>query len=133
MIVIFWSPLGFPVIQALPPNVTFTSEFFVDAISPLIVAAKPASDPGRRLVLHMDNVSPHRARLTARNPEENRIATSPHLAFSPDVTLSDLCLFGALKGHFSGRIYESLDRLVATIREIASTIARATFERVFLK
>jgi hypothetical protein len=52
MIIIFWSPLGFPVIQALPRKVTFTSKFFVDAILPYIVAAKPAGDSGRRMVLH---------------------------------------------------------------------------------
>jgi hypothetical protein len=47
-IIIFWSPLGFIVIQALPPKVTFTSELLIDAILPHIVAAKPAGDPGRR-------------------------------------------------------------------------------------
>jgi hypothetical protein len=71
MIVIFWSPFGFPVIQALPPEARVTSELFVDAILHHIVSAKPAGDPGRRLVLHMDNASPHRARLTAQNLEEN--------------------------------------------------------------
>jgi hypothetical protein len=59
------------VIQALPSKVTFTSEFFVDAILPHTIAAKPAGDHGRRLVLHMDNASPHCARLIARNLEEN--------------------------------------------------------------
>jgi hypothetical protein len=65
MVTIFWSPLGFRVIQALPPRVTFTPEFFFDAILPHIVAAKPLGDPGRRLVLHLDNASRHGARLTA--------------------------------------------------------------------
>jgi hypothetical protein len=46
MIIIFWSPLGVLVIQALPPKVTFTPELFVDAILSHIVATKPASDPG---------------------------------------------------------------------------------------
>jgi hypothetical protein len=70
MIIMFWSPLGFPVIQALPPRVTFTSEFFADAILSDVVIAKPTGDPSRRLVLHMDNASPRRARLMARNLEE---------------------------------------------------------------
>jgi hypothetical protein len=42
LIIVFWSPLGFSVIQARRPKVTFTSEFFVDAILPHMVAAKPA-------------------------------------------------------------------------------------------
>jgi hypothetical protein len=98
MIIIFWSPLGFPVIQALPPNMAFTLGFFIDSILLQIVAAKPAGDPGRRLVLHMDNISPHRARLTTRNLEENRITASLHPAFSPNPAPSDFFLFSAPNG-----------------------------------
>jgi hypothetical protein len=32
MIIIFWSRLGIPVIQAIPPKMPFASEFLVDAI-----------------------------------------------------------------------------------------------------
>jgi hypothetical protein len=60
MIIVFWSPVGFPVIWALTPKMTFTVEFFVDDISPDVVAAKPSSNPKRRLALHVDNDSPHR-------------------------------------------------------------------------
>jgi hypothetical protein len=130
---IFWSAHGFPLIQARPPKETFTSDFFTDAILPHIVAAKPAGDPGRRLVLHMDNASLHRAGLTARNRAENRIKTSPHLAFSPDLGPSDFFLFGAPKGQLSGRTFESPDELVEAIREIASTIPWTTLETVFLE
>jgi hypothetical protein len=133
MIIVFWSPLGFPVIQALPPKVIFTSKFFIDAILPHIVAAKPAGDPGRRRVLHMNNAFPHRARLTARNLEENRTTTSPHPAFSPDLTPSDFSLLRALKGQFSGRIFESPDELIAAIRDIAIAIPRRTVKRVFFE
>jgi hypothetical protein len=108
-------------------------EFFVDAILPDIIAADPAGDPGRRLVLHMDNAPPHRARFTARNLEENRITASPHMAFSQEPALSDFFLIGALKGQLSGRMFESPDELVEAIREIASAIPRTTLERVFLE
>jgi hypothetical protein len=121
------------VIQALLPKVTLRSEFFADVILPHIVAAKPAGDPDRRLVLHMDNASPHRARLTARNLEENRITTSPHQAFSPDLAPFGFLLFGAPKGRFIGRIVESPDELAEAIRELASAIRRTTLERVFLE
>jgi hypothetical protein len=114
MMVIFWSPLGFPVIQALPPKVTFTLEFFVDAILPHTVAAKPTGDSARQLVLHTDSASPHCTRLTTRNLEENRIIASPHPACSPDLAPSHFFLFGALKSQLSGRIVESPNKLVDT-------------------
>jgi hypothetical protein len=132
MIIIFWSPLGIPVIQDLPPKVTFPSEFFVDAILPHIVAAKPAGDPGRRLVPYLGSASPNRARSTVRNLDENRITASPYPAFSPDLATSDFFLFGTLKGQLSGRVFESPDELIEAIREIANAIPRTTLERVFL-
>jgi hypothetical protein len=133
MIVIFWSPRGVPVIQDRPPKVTFTPEFFVDAILPHVVSAKPTGGPGRRLVLHMDNASPHRVRLTAQNLEENRIAASPHPVFSSDLALSDFVLFGALKRQLSGHIFESPDELVEGIYEIVRAIPRTRLERVSLE
>jgi hypothetical protein len=89
MIIIFWLPLGFPVVQALPSRVTFTSEFFVDAVLLHIATTKPAGGPGRQLVLHMDSTSAHRARLTAGDLEENRITASHHPAFSPYLAPSE--------------------------------------------
>jgi hypothetical protein len=132
IIIIFWSSLDFHAIQALPPKVIFTSEFFVDAILPYIVAAKLAGDPGRRLALHMDSAAPHCARLIARNLEENRTTANPHRAFSPDLAPSDFFLFGALNDQLSGRIFESPEELVQAIREIASAIPRTTVARVVL-
>jgi hypothetical protein len=74
--------------------VTFTSEIFIDAILQHIVAAKPAGDPGQRLVLHMDNASPHRARLTARNLEQNEFqrVLMPHSrrTLGPPISFSSL-------------------------------------------
>jgi hypothetical protein len=133
MTIIFWSPLGFPVIQALPPNVTFTAEFFVESIVPDIVAAKPASDTHRRLVLHMDKASPHRALLTSQNLKENGIVARPHPAFSPDLAPSDFFLFGALKGRLAGCTFASADELIEAIREITGVIPRAQLEKVFLE
>jgi hypothetical protein len=133
MIILFWSPLGFPVIQTLPAKVIFTSEFFVNAVLSHIVAGKPAGNPGRRLIPHMDNASPHRARLTARNLEENQIAMSPDPAFLPNLAPFDFFLFGALQCHLNGRIFESLDELAEAIRQIASAIPPTTLERAFLE
>jgi hypothetical protein len=133
MVIIVWPPLGFPVTQTLPSKVTFTSKFFIDVILPHIVAAKPAGDPGRRWVLHIDSASPHHARLTARNLEENRIAASLHPVFSPDRAPSDVFLFGALKGQLSGHISESADKYVEVILEIASAIPQTSLERIFLE
>jgi hypothetical protein len=46
VIIIFWSPLGFPVIQALAPKVIFTPKFCVDDILAHTAAANQAGDHG---------------------------------------------------------------------------------------
>jgi hypothetical protein len=50
---------------------TFTVNFFVDNILADVVAAQPACDPYRRIVLLMDNVPSERALLTKQKLEEN--------------------------------------------------------------
>jgi hypothetical protein len=81
----------------------------------------------------MDNTSPHRARLTARNLEENRITASPHPVLSPNLAFSDFCLFDALKYQLSGHISESPDELVEAICELVSAIPRTTLDGAFLE
>jgi hypothetical protein len=41
MIIIFWSPLGFPVIDALPAGEKFTARYFCDNIIPQIARERP--------------------------------------------------------------------------------------------
>jgi hypothetical protein len=130
MIIIFWSPLGFPVIQALSPKVTLTSEFFVDAILSHIVAAKPAGDPGRRLVLHMDNASQHREIDRSKSGRKsNSSESSPGILAGPCALrfLSLRCTEGPTQwSHLT--ITRSIGR-----SEIARAIPRTTVERVFLE
>jgi hypothetical protein len=60
MISMFSSPIGFPVITALPPKTSFYSGYFCDHIIPKIGEGLPfdlAQSP-RKLMLHMDNASP---------------------------------------------------------------------------
>jgi hypothetical protein len=66
MVSIFWSPIGFPVMIALPPKTKFTSAYFCNDIIPKIVEGMPfdvAKSP-RKLMLHMDNATPHQARAS---------------------------------------------------------------------
>jgi hypothetical protein len=133
MIVIFWPPLGFSVIQTSPPKMTVTAVSFVDNIVPDIVAAKPVCDPCRRRVLHMDNASPHRAVLIAQRLEEKGIIANPLPAFSPDLGPSDFFLFGALKGQLTGHTFEWADGLIEEICEMMNAVPRAKLETVFLE
>jgi hypothetical protein len=69
--------------------------------------------------------------LTTQNLEENRTMTSPHPTFSRDLATSDFFLFGALKGQFAGRTFDSADEPVEEIYEMTGAIPRAKGETAF--
>jgi transposase len=133
-IAIFWSPLGFPVIDALPNGEKFTAQYFCDNIVPQI-AEQRSSDArqktGRKLVLHMDNAILHRAKLKKSCFKTLRIREADHPPYSPDLTPSDFYLFGKLKGQMAGSEFESTEDLFATIRQLTNAIWRQELESVF--
>jgi hypothetical protein len=79
MVSMFWSPVGFPVIAALPPKTKFSSAYFCDNIMPKIVEGMPfdSAESPRKLMLHIDSASPHRARLVRVFEEISNAANSP--------------------------------------------------------
>jgi hypothetical protein len=64
MIIIFWSPLGFPVIDAPSTGERFRARYFGDNIVPQIAEQRSSGarqDRGRKSVVHIDNATHHRA------------------------------------------------------------------------
>jgi hypothetical protein len=68
MVAIFWSLLGFPVINALPPRIKFAVHYFGRDIIPKIVEGMPfhLADSPVQLMLHMDKIAPHRPKEPIR-------------------------------------------------------------------
>jgi hypothetical protein len=133
MVSIFSSPIGFPVITALPPKTSFSSVYFCDHIIPKIVAGLPfdlAQSP-RKLMLHMDNANPHRAHASLECFEKYRIRPIDHSPSSPDLAPSDYYLFGKLEGAFAGREFASTKELLLAIKEVTGSIERDELESVF--
>jgi transposase len=56
----------------------------------------------RKLMLHLDNATPHRARATRECLKQFRIRPIRHPLYSSDLAPSDFYLFGELKGAFAG-------------------------------
>jgi hypothetical protein len=92
MVSIFWSPVGFPVITALPPKTSFSSAYFCDHIIPKIVERLPFDlvQSPRKLASHMNNASLHCARPWRQCLKKFRIRPIDH---SPDFALSFLQTF----------------------------------------
>jgi transposase len=130
---IFWCPVGFPDSTALPPKTKFSSTYFCNNIIPKIVERMPfdLAESPRKLMLRMDNASPHRARGSCKCLKKFRIRPIRHPPYSPDLAPSDFYLFGKLKGAFAGPEFVSTDKLLLPIRELTGSIERAELESVF--
>jgi histone-lysine N-methyltransferase SETMAR len=99
MVSIFWSPVNFPVITALPSKSKFSSAYFCDKIIPKIVDGMPfdlAKSP-RKLILHIDDTSPHRARASCEYLKKFRRRRIRHPPYSRDLAPSDFYLLRTLK------------------------------------
>jgi transposase len=101
----------------------------------IVIAEQRSSDArqktGRKLVVHMDNATPHRAKLTKSCFKARRICEADHPPYSPDLAPSDFYLFGKLKGQMVGSEFESTEDLLATIRGLTNAISREERETVF--
>jgi transposase len=118
LITIFWTALGFPVVGALPNAEEFTAQYFCDNIVPQIVEQRSSDarqKTGRKLVVHMDNATPHRAKLTKSCFKTLRLREADHPSYSPDLAPSEFYLFGKLKGQMAGSEFESTEDLLATM------------------
>jgi hypothetical protein len=134
LITIFWSPLGFPVIDALPAGEKVTIRYCCDNIV-LKIAEQRSSDArqnrGRKFVVHMDNATPHRAKLMKSYFKTLRLREADHSTYSPDLPPSDFYLFGKLKEQMAGSEFESTTDLLAKIRWLTNAISREELESVF--
>ena len=96
MLSVFWNPDGFLIIDLLPDDLRFTSEYFINNILEKIYeATTPLREKEhRKITLHFDNARPHTARKVVEYMNLHNMKRAPHPAYSPDVAASDFYLFG---------------------------------------
>jgi histone-lysine N-methyltransferase SETMAR len=134
MLTVFWSPLGFSLVEILPKGERFNAEYFCLQILAGIVDRRPvetAEDMKRKMVLHFDNASPHTARLSSDYMNHNRLKRAPQPPFSPDLAPSDFYLFGKVKTALMGATFEDAEQLLQAVMAVLNGISRDELERVF--
>jgi histone-lysine N-methyltransferase SETMAR len=134
MLTIFWSPLGFPLVQLLPKGQHFNARYFCENILQEINQNRPAAtaeDGRRNILLHFDNATPHTAGETLGFLKSHRMKRAPHPAFSPDLAPSDFYLFGKIKTALMGSEFASEKELLDGVLAVISAISREELEAVF--
>lgn len=121
MLTIFWSPLGFRIVEMLPQGMKFSAEYFTNTILQKITETHPPvvlNQPQRKVVIHMDNATPHRAKEAKVFASKNRLTMAPHPPYSPDLAPSDFYLFGKVKHALQGQEFESEEKLLEGVRAV---------------
>jgi histone-lysine N-methyltransferase SETMAR len=134
MLTVFWSPLGFAVVEVLAKKKTFTSDYFCETICTKLVTCAPEETRrvgGRQLTVHMDNASPHRSKQTTEFMRKSRLISAPHPPYSPDLAPSDFYLFGKVKDLLKGQEFNSAEELLEAIITILKGITREELDSVF--
>lgn len=119
MISVLWSPIGFSVVKMLPQGTTFTADYFINTILKEIINTHPQvvrNEPQRKFIVHMDNATPHRAKVTTKFGLQNRLNFVRHPPYSPDLAPSDFYLFGKVKCSLKGSSFKSEDELFCNSR-----------------
>jgi histone-lysine N-methyltransferase SETMAR len=134
MLTIFWSPVGFPLVQLLPKGQHFNAGYFCANILQEIDQNRPAATAEhqrRNIVRHFDNARPRTAGETLGFLKSHRMKRAPHPAFSPGLAPSDFYLFGKIKTALIGSEFESEQTLLDGVLGVISTISREELEAVF--
>jgi histone-lysine N-methyltransferase SETMAR len=134
MLTIFFSGEGLISLQALPPGVKFTQDYFVNSILPDI-----ANERGRifnrirrrDFFLHMDNSMCHNGRMVTEQIDTLKLDRVPHPPYSPDLSPCDFWLFGMLKHKIEDRVFRTTEEIVATVRKVWSEVTLAELQSVF--
>ena len=88
---------GIVYVNVLPPDETFTGEYFANNILPhLKVAANEIKGTisSYKVRLHMDNAKPHNSIIAQKKMNELHIERLPHPPYSPDISPNDFFLYG---------------------------------------
>lgn len=125
---------GIVLINVLPKNTTFTSEYFVTEILPQLKSSSDnISGVSRsiKLRLHMDNAKPHNSKMTNDKLIELHIERLPQPAYSPDICPNDFFLYGYVKNKLKGHRFETRDDLIKAVIEIIEKIDKSIWISVF--
>jgi hypothetical protein len=100
LLIVFWSPFGFSLVEILPKGIHCDSQYFCSNILSEIVQNRPSDiheNRRRRMVVHFDNTDQHTAKCMIDYLRANRLKRASHPDLSPNLAPSDFHLFGKLK------------------------------------
>jgi histone-lysine N-methyltransferase SETMAR len=135
MLTIVWNPRGFHLIKVLEKGRKFNAGYYAaETLEPLSQwRSIEAVDNDRKLLVHADNAHPHTANLSTQYFNEDRMKSTPHSPYSPDLTPSDFYLFAYIKRCFACISFDDADQLLAAVEGVLEGIEKVALHPIFLK
>jgi hypothetical protein len=134
IVTVFWNPDGFRVVTILPKGASFNTAWFIDGnLLPLRDQFFPGGRrPGqKKLMVHVDNASPHTAQMTRNFFMHNGFRKLAHPPSSADIAPSDFYLFGKVKNELIGKSNHDEHELFLEVTELLSAIPTTELRDVF--
>jgi hypothetical protein len=79
----------------------------------------------------VDNVVPHRSKVTSDDLKEFNFRLLPHPPFSTGLAQSDFYLFGVIKGTLAGSEFGSAEELVSELVDVTSFMSHVILAIIF--
>jgi histone-lysine N-methyltransferase SETMAR len=132
MLMLFWDYKGLILEHYMPRGLTINSKSYCDLLQNHL---KPAIRSKRRgllssgVLLQHDNACSHTARATAKKIMDLHLECIPHLAYSPDLALSDYHVFGPLKEALGGKKFSTDDQIKEVVHRWLYSQSEEFFSR----
>jgi histone-lysine N-methyltransferase SETMAR len=104
MLTAVWNLRGFHLIKVLEEGRKFNAGYYIpEILGPLSKwRSIEATGKERKLLVHADNARPHTAKLSTQYFNENRMKSTPHPPYFPNLAPSDFYLFWDIKRCLTG-------------------------------
>jgi hypothetical protein len=135
MLAIVGNPNGFHLIEVLPNECKFNASYDVKNLHSGVSEWRQGQKGGatRRSVVHANNATPRTRVISTSFLEENGMNRVNYPPYSPDLALSDFCLFGFIKNRLNGTSFDEGGNLLSGLEAILVSIEKSTLDRVFLE
>ena len=134
MFTIIWGVYGFYVIDMLPNDCKYNSQYFIDNILQKLIEKDQEIWPRKsnhKIWIHIDNCSVHNSMATENFINKSHFKRAPHPPYSPDIAPSDFFLFGFIKDKLKGNSFNKPDEVFEAVNEILAKISHETLIKVF--
>lgn len=128
---VFWQQRREVMMATLAKDNTINGEYYASLLQNLqdSVKAKRCDMLTKGVHLHQDNTPVHNARVAPRKAHSCGYEIFPLSPYSPDLILSDLHLFPAIKSFLKGKHFSDDDELISELRSWLQSQATDFYKR----